>query len=554
MSNLHFSEQNSLCEKFHKVKNQKSNLKFLLLAIFLVVFQNSYSQLPPKNKVSKKLDSRELIVDFTKEKGSFNRMPLECIGAGRANEGLRADWQQQLAYVKNACDFKYIRMHGLLSDDMGVYREDKNGNPEYNFQYIDALYDYLLSIKIKPFVELGFMPSALASGSQTIFWWRGNVTPPKDYNKWAELIRNLTLHFTERYGAKEVKTWYFEVWNEPNLNGFWAGTQAEYFKLYTYSVNAIKSVNKEYRVGGPATAGAAWVPEMIDFCNKNSLPLDFISTHTYGVKQGYLDEFGNSGTVLSQDPMAVSGDMLNSRKQISASAMPGLELHYTEWSASYTPSDPIHDSYHEASYVLDKLKKVGVAANSMSYWVFTDIFEEAGPRFTPFHGGFGLLNTQGINKPAFYSFKFINQLGDTELTNNDSSSWACKDSKGNIQVLLWDFTNTHPGDSVNNQVYYVRDLPANAKGKVKINVSNVPDGDYTLEIYKVGYRSNDSYTTYLDMGKPAQLTKQQVEQIKKLNDGSPVSSEKVTVSKGAAFSKELDIRENDVYLLKLVRL
>ena len=398
------------------------------------------------------------------------------------------------------------------------------------------------------------MPSALASGSKTIFWWRGNVTPPKDYNKWEDLIRNLTLHFTERYGADEVKTWYFEVWNEPNLDGFWAGTQEEYFKLYRYAVKAIKSVNKEYRVGGPATAGAAWVPEMIDFCNKNSLPLDFISTHTYGVKQGYLDEFGNSGTVLSQDPMAVSGDMLNSRKQISASAMPGLELHYTEWSASYTPSDPIHDSYHEASYVLDKIKKVGAAANSMSYWVFTDIFEEAGPRFTPFHGGFGLLNTQGINKPAFYSFKFINQLGETELINNDSSSWACKDSKGNVQVLLWDFTNTHPGDSVNNQVYYVRDLPAKAKGKVKINVSNVPDGDYTLEIYKVGYRSNDAYTTYLDMGKPNQLTKQQVEQIKKLNDGTPVSSEKVTVSKGTAFSKELDIRENDVYLMKLVRL
>ena len=543
-----------MSQLFVSSKQWKSIVKYLLLIPFLSVLQNSYSASPAKKKQIAKFNAREIVVDYSKEKGALCKTPLECIGAGRANEGLRADWQQQLAYVKKECDFKYIRMHGLLSDDMAVYREDKKGNPEYNFQYIDALYDYLLSIKIKPFVELGFMPSALASGSKTVFWWRGNVTPPKDYNKWEDLIRNLTLHFTERYGANEVKTWYFEVWNEPNLDGFWAGTQEEYFKLYRYAVKAIKSVNKEYRVGGPATAGAAWVPEMIDFCNKNSLPLDFISTHTYGVNQGYLDEFGNSGTVISQDPMAVSGDMLNSRKQISVSVMPGLELHYTEWSASYSPSDPIHDSYHEASYVLDKIKKVGAAANSMSYWVFTDIFEESGPRFTPFHGGFGLLNTQGINKPAFYSFKFINQLGGTELINNDSSSWACKDSKGNVQVLLWDFTNTHPGDSVNNQVYYVRDLPAKAKGTVKINVSNVPDGDYTLQIYKVGYRVNDTYTTYLDMGKPAQLTKQQVDQIKKLNDGSPVSSEKVTVKQGAAFSKELDIRENDVYLLKWVRL
>ena len=320
---------------------------------------------------------RVINLDVNNTKGSFNTMFKACIGAGRANEGLRADWQQQLAIVKKECDFKYIRMHGLLTDDMGVYKEDAKGNPQYNFQYI-------ISIGMKPFVELGFMPSALASGSKTIFWWRGNVTPPKDYGKWEGLIRNMVLHFTERYGSDEVKTWYFEVWNEPNLSGFWSGTQEEYFKLYEHSVSAIKSVNKEYRVGGPATAGAAWVPEMISFCSRNALPLDFISTHSYGVKQGFLDESGTVGTILDKNKWSVSGDILNSRKQISDSPMPGLELHYTEWSSSYTPSDPIHDSYHQAAYVLEKIKQVGDKANSMSYWVFTDIFEEAGPRFTPY--------------------------------------------------------------------------------------------------------------------------------------------------------------------------
>jgi len=523
---------------------------FIILAGFLS--SGLFAQNTPVNTPG--LSERAITADFRNVKGNLNTMFKECIGAGRANEGLRADWQQQLAYVKKECDFKYIRMHGLLSDDMAVYREDKNGNPEYNFQYIDVLFDYLQSIGIKPFVELGFMPSALASGSQTIFWWRGNVTPPKDYTKWEGLIRNLTLHFTERYGVDEVKSWYFEVWNEPNLSpGFWTGTQAEYFKLYQYSANAIKSVNKDYRVGGPATAGAAWVPEMINFCSKNKVPLDFISTHAYGVKQGFLDEYGNSGTVLSKDPMAVSGDILNSHKQISSSAMPNLQLHYTEWSSSYTPSDPIHDSYHQAAYILQKIKQVGNAANSMSYWVFTDIFEEAGPRFTPFHGGFGLLNTQGINKPAFYSYQFMNKLGNKELINADSTSWVCKDAKGNIQVLLWDFTNTHPGDSMNNQVYYTRDLPAKQKGKVSINLSGIPKGAYTLEIYKVGYHANDVYSTYLAMNKPGNLTKQQVARLKKENDSSPVSRITVQVKANGAFCKELDLRENDVYFLNLMK-
>jgi Beta-xylosidase len=536
-------------------KGEKIKMKtsYLLLVIFVSLFVAPIFAQSNSNNNSMG-EERIINLDFNKINGNFNTMFKECIGAGRANEGLRADWQQQLAYVKKECDFKYIRMHGLLTDDMGVYREDKKGNPEYNFQYIDVLYDYLLSIGMKPFVELGFMPEALASGKQIIFWWRGNVTPPKDYNKWEDFIRALTLHLTERYGIDEVKTWFFEVWNEPNLHQFWSGTQEEYFNLYKHAVQAIKSVNKAYRVGGPATAGAAWEPEMIDFCTKNSLPLDFISTHSYGVKQGYLDEFGNAGTVLDKNPMSVSGDILQSRKEIAGSSMPNLELHYTEWSSSYTPTDPIHDSYHQAAYVLEKIKQVGNAANSMSYWVFTDIFEEAGPRFTPFHGGFGLLNYQAINKPAFYSFKFMNMLGNIELANTDSSSWACKDAaKGSIQVLLWDFTNTHPGDSVNNQVYYIRDLPAKSKGKVKVSISGIPEGIYTVEFYKVGYHINDPYSTYLTMNRPHQLTKQQVEQIKKLNDGSPISKENIKVISREIFSKELEIRENDVFLLNMIK-
>jgi xylan 1,4-beta-xylosidase len=524
--------------------------------LFTISLLVSYSVFAQKNINDKsEITVRLINVDFGVEKGRLNTMFKECVGAGRANEGLRADWQQQLTYVKKECGFKYIRMHGLLTDDMGVYKEDKNGKPEYNYMYIDVLFDFLQSIGMKPFVELGFMPWALASGDKTIFWWKGNVTPPKDYDKWAALIRNLTEHFTERYGADEVKTWYFEVWNEPNLSpGFWSGTQDDYFKLYNYTVKAVKSVNPAYRVGGPSTAGAAWESEMIDYCSKNNLPIDFISTHSYGVKQGYLDEYGNSGTILDKNPMSVSGDVLQTRKEIANSSKPNLELHYTEWSASYTPADPIHDSYHEASYVLQKLKQVGNAANSMSYWVFTDIFEESAPRFTPFHGGFGMLNMQGINKPVFYSYQFLNRLGTAELANNDSISWACKDANGNVQILAWDFTNTHPGDSVNNQVYYIRDLPSKSKGKLKINIASVPSGTYAFEVYKVGYRCNDAYSTYLSMGRPAQLTKLQVEQLKKQNDGSPISKEIINVKAGIPFSKELDIRENDVFFLNLIKL
>ncbi|HNX05126.1 MAG TPA: hypothetical protein PKI32_06470, partial [Opitutales bacterium] len=254
---------------------------------------------------------RLVSADMNDPKGPMSRMGEFCVGAGRANEGLRADWQRQLAEVKENCGFRYLRFHGLFCDDMGVVLRDRSGRIVYNWQYVDELFDYMLSIDVKPFVELGFMPQAIASGDKTIFWWKGNVTPPKNYEDWENLVRAAVQHWTDRYGAEEVASWYFEVWNEPNLSGFWIGdtmgmsgeewqsfAREEYFKLYDASAKAVKSVNPRYRVGGPATAGNAWVPQMLEHCEKTGAPIDFVSTHNYAVMAGYLDEFGTNGTVF----------------------------------------------------------------------------------------------------------------------------------------------------------------------------------------------------------------------------------------------------------------
>jgi len=530
------------------------NFKKSLLSLSIILaIQISFAQNKDQNRTVISPSIRIIEADFNQIKGNTSKVWQECIGAGRANEGLRADWQEQLLLVKKEIGYKYIRMHGLLHDDMGVYFEDKQGNPIYNWQYIDQLYDFLISIGMKPFVELSFMPRALASGDKTVFWWKGNITPPKSYDKWYNFMKALTEHFTERYGENEVKTWYFEVWNEPNLVYFFSSTMDEYFKLYDYTVKAIKSVNPEYKVGGPATAGNGWIPEMIEHCDKNNIPIDFISTHDYAVRQGYFDESGESGTILDQDPMAITKNVRNSRKQIAASAKPNLELHYTEWSSSYTPADPIHDSYHSAAFILDKIKGTEHVANSMSYWVFTDIFEEAGPRFSPFHGGFGLLNYQSIKKPAYYAYKFLNKLGDTEIVSSDSSSWISKNEKGDIQTLFWNFTLTAPLDTVNNQVYYRRDLPAKDAGITEIKLSNVPEGKYLLQLTKVGYQMNDAYATYMQLGSPSQLSKQQVSIIQESNTGLPLQNEVITVGSEKSFNYQTSVRENDVFLIELLK-
>ncbi|HEU5395963.1 MAG TPA: glycoside hydrolase [Verrucomicrobiae bacterium] len=502
--------------------------------------------------LSSPADQRTIAVDLNAVAGPLDRSFEECVGAGRANEGLRADWQDQLRVVRRDCGFKYLRMHGLLTDDMGVYREDAHGNPVYNWQYIDRLYDFLLSIGMKPFVELSFMPDRLASGSKTIFWWKGNVTPPKSYDQWADLVRALVTHFQERYGRDEVKTWYFEVWNEPDLhNAFFTGTRDDYFKLYDVTARAIKSVSPDYRVGGPATAMGQWDKSFIEHCSSNQVPLDFITSHAYGVKAGYLDENGNTGTVLDGDPNSVIARMTGERRMIDESPLPKLPLHFTEWSSSYTPADPIHDTYQQAAFILNKVKGAYRSVDSMSYWTFTDIFEEAGPRMTPFHGGFGLMNYQDLKKPAFYAFKFLNELGPTEIVDGDKASWVCRSPDHSVEALFWDYTPIVPPKGTNDQEFYNHESPAAHVGRTVLAITNLTAGSYSLEVYHVGYRDNDVFTAYLDLGAPSQLTPGQVSVLRQQSGGDPESVETVHVEAGQPLVRRFAMRQNDVYFVKL---
>jgi xylan 1,4-beta-xylosidase len=484
--------------------------------------------------------------------GPHTAVPLQVVGAGRANEGLRADWQGQLATVQREIGFQYIRMHGILNDDMGVYAEDSHGNPQFNFQYVDALYDALLKLHIRPFVELSFMPSRLASGPQTVFWWKGNITPPKDPAKWSALIRAFTAHLKERYGEDEIHHWYFEVWNEPDLhNLFFTGTVDDYLSLYKNTAEAIKMECPTCRVGGPASAMPWQFEEAFEqYTAAGNVPADFISSHAYGVTKGFLDAGGNAGTVLDPSPDSVSGRMKHSRELIQQSARPNLELHFTEWSSSYTPTDFMHDQYHQASFILDKIKRAAPYVNSMSYWTFTDIFEENGPRFTPFHGGFGLLNLEGIRKPSYFAYRFLHQLGAEDVASDDPQSWITRSPDGSIQALVWDYTPIVPPAPETDQTFYKKEQPATARGTLRLRLDHVRDGNYRMAIYAIGYGKNDAYTAYLQMGEPNPISRQQVESLNAASSGKPESTAKIHVSHGK-FYRDLPLRTNDVYLIVL---
>ncbi len=164
-------------------------------------------------------------MDATRVKGPLNQAFRFSVGSDRAIIHLRPEHQRDLQFLIETCGFEYVRFHGLLNEEMQIIRVGPTGELVYDWTNVDDVYDFLVrDLKIRPIVELGFMPEPLASGKQTIFWWKGNVTRPKSYEQWGQFIEQLTRHLTERYGADEVRKWSFEVWNEPNLDGFWGST------------------------------------------------------------------------------------------------------------------------------------------------------------------------------------------------------------------------------------------------------------------------------------------------------------------------------------------
>ena len=489
---------------------------------------------------------REIIADLSQPTSPHSTMPLMAICAGRANEGLRADWQQQLALLQREIGFKYLRFHGLLHDDMGVYTEDGKGRPSYNFQYIDVLYDAMLAQHIRPFVELSFMPASLASGDRTIFWWKANVSPPKDMGKWNGLIRALLQHWRERYGEAEIAQWYYEVWNEPDLPVFWSGTEQQYFDLYRNTAETIKAECARCRVGGPASAMDGLEEHWLTYVAAQHVPADFLSTHAYGATGIKFDENGHAQAMTSDPAQRVRA----TRELIDKSATPQLELHYTEWNSRYTGDHPLHDQYVNAAFLLDKLRATTGLAKSMAFWTFTDIFEENGPRFRPFSGAFGLITRDGIRKPAFFAYKFLARLGPEDVTTNDHHSWVTKKDDGSVQALFWDYTPGTLSLGQTDAKFYAGELPARSRGQTILKLAGIRNGHYRLMMYAVGYNQNDAYSAYLHMGSPAQLSRGQLEALQASATGAPSETKEVEITTGS-WERTFEMQENEAILVTL---
>ena len=497
------------------------------------------------------LASRRIELDLARAGEPLDRFFNDCVGSDYPGTLYRPDTLAQLRTAVDELGFRRLRFHAIFHDTLKTVSRDAQGALVFDFGGVDKLYDAMLERRIRPLVELGFTPHALATSDSKIFWWAGNTSHPEPVG-WVALIDAFVRHLLQRYGAEEVRQWQFEVWNEPNLDGFWEhADQPAYFDLYTRTAKAIKAIDPRLAVGGPSTAGAAWVPEFLAHARDTGTPVDFISTHAYGVDAGFLDEFGVEDRQLSPSPDAIVGDVRRVRAQIEASHLPGLPLYFTEWSTSYNPRDKVHDSYISAPYVLTKLRQSRGLAQSMSYWTFSDLFEEPGPPDAAFHGGFGMMTRDGIRKPVWFAYKYLAALKGRDLPTSDPYCWASTDADG-VRAVIWDWRN--PDQQVSNRSFFGKPRPSRELAPVSVSLRGLAAGRYRLSLHRTGYLANDAQTAYLHMGEPKDLDAAQLQRLQDLTRDLPESEREVRVGRSGRLALQVRLRTHDVVQMRLDRL
>ena len=436
----------------------------------------------------------------------------KAIAVGRAYDLLRNDLLEHLAIIQEQIGYEYIRFHAIFHDDMNVYKEDAGGNPVYQWHQVDKILDSTLKLGLRHILELNPMPAAMASGDQTIFAYEMNCTPPKSYEKWEALVREFVLHLCERYGREEISKWYFEVWNEPDLS-FWSGTREEYYKLYAHAARAVKSVDSNFRIGGPATSKGAWVAELIEYCHGADVPLDFISTHQYPQDEYCLYQD------IKDSPFKPGMFFIDSVKKVAGtvkqSPLPHLPVIYTEWNTqsgkpgrkvTWTDNEDV-DNLYAASMICHICSKLDDTVDCLAWWVVSDIFEELAMPAAPFSSGYGLLTVRGKPKASCNAFKLLAKMNGRLMpvefagTQPDCAGIiACCDSSC-IRLLIW---NHCPNENYERKTW---------QDTIKVQIPGTIAGsaDFQGISAKITEHHGSAYETWRHIGSPLNLTRTQEE-------------------------------------------
>jgi xylan 1,4-beta-xylosidase len=475
-----------------------------------------HAQIPPSESTAPQSPATTIRVNAKAQTTPFPHFWEQIFGSGRAVLSLRESYRDDLRTVKKATDLKDIRFHGIFMDEVGFFDLDANGKAVYNFSYINQIYDGLLANDVRPFVELSFMPKKLASDPAALhaFWYKQNVSPPKDYALWDGMVTTFVQHLVDRYGINEVASWDFEVWNEPNID-FWTGRPAQttYFELYDHTALAVKKVSTRIRVGGPATAQAAWVSAFLQHCKQNNIPVDFVTTHVYA-NDTAKDVMGTDEQI-SRDRM-VFRSVSKVHNEIAASPLPGTPLIFSEYNATYANEPDVTDTVYMGPWLANTIRQCDGLTEAMSYWSMSDVFEEQGVVKTPFYGGYGLIAADNIPKPSLNAFAMLHLLGNRRIPIDSDDALATTQPDGSIVIALWNYAPPYGTGATYTPP------PANPGPARSFTVRlDRTKPNASAQIWRLDADHGNVIKTYDAMGRPAFPSRDQITKLRAAGQASP---------------------------------
>lgn len=459
---------------------------------------------------------------------------------GKAKEGLHADVQDHLRYMQQISPFRYLRFHGIFDDAMMVYQEDDQGEGHYNFRLIDQLFDFLLSIGLKPFVELGFMPTAMAADkNMTVFYRSSCVSPPKSMDRWGALVDRFLRHCIKRYGLQEVESWKFEFWNEPELQVFLPGTLENYMDMYRHTYQALKSISSKLLIGAPGRVitfqSKQLFNDFIAFCRENECLPDFIPLHFYPHEDldhvnwdsGQLDEWFKLQSYrqllsefmgISPNPDYLKDSLTSERRLLEEHGLADCEQYLTEWNSTAYHRELTNDTLYKAAYIVKNIVDNLDSIEGFGYWVLSDNIEETAASPQLFHGGLGLIAQYGIPKAGFFAYSLLARLGNQLIARGDG--YIVTSGGAGYQILTFNYCHfdelyalgdTSFIDTMNRYNGFKEDKTI----KLELELEGLPSGKYRLITHTLNREHGSSYDMWLSMGAPESLTADDIHYLKK---------------------------------------
>ncbi|WP_160720535.1 GH39 family glycosyl hydrolase [Bacillus sp. USDA818B3_A] len=490
-------------------------------------FDQLFAFLPSKEQSlvveHKAILKKTIKINVEEKVDKLNHTWKNLMTIGKAKECLYSDIQNQLKQVKKATNFKYLRFHGIFDDEMMVYGENEQGIPEYNFLYTDKLIDFLRSIHVRPFVELGFMPSELAASDETVFYKESNISKPKDIEKWNNLLKAFIFHYENLYGEEEVLQWYFEVWNEPDFYVFWRGTFEEYCILYKNTYETIKGINPLYKVGGPSIVSiknSDWLQQFLDFCKREKCIPDFITFHNYSheemdinKKKNLTNENAMESGYISRDEQFLKNRIADLKQMLIENHLNNIEIHLTEWNSTAYHRDLTNDTSFKAAFIVKNLLENIDTIQSFGYWTITDLIEERRASKNHFHGGLGLITRNNIPKSAFFAYQLLGKLGNQLIAQGDGY-FLTKSSRG-YQLLLYHYChydrlycmNQHANIDLENRYnVFLNQSPI----EIKMVLNEFKKGTYKIKQYQLNRQHGSSFDKWVEMGAPEHMSEEEI--------------------------------------------